>query len=79
MSTRKKPSVAHLTDTQEEPMSARAPVIESQDDEVKQILFYIRESILKEFKHRAIDEGKSYSRLAEEIIQDYLRNQKPRD
>jgi hypothetical protein len=71
--------VAHLTDTQEEPMSARAPVIESQDDEVKQILFYIRESILKEFKHRAIDEGKSYSRLAEEIIQDYLRNQKPRD
>ncbi len=68
-------------------MSAHAPVIESENnatamheiDEVKQALFYIRESILREFKKRAIDEGKSYSRLAEDVIKDYLRKPKPRD
>jgi hypothetical protein len=85
--------VAHLTDTQEEFMSTPASAIRPQNngesennetatheiDEAKQALFYIRESILREFKKRAIDEGKTFSRLAEDVIQDYLRKPKLRD
>jgi len=46
-------------------------------DELKKVLFYIHEEILKEFKKRAIDENKTYSQLAEDAIKAYLRNPSP--
>lgn len=33
-----------------------------------QVLFYMNESVIKELKHRAVDQNKTYSQYAEDLI-----------